>query len=294
MKTRITVNDTVRAGLIAALGYAIPFLTSCSRNTSLLDGLLNAGMVQVSSQNPYVGANLFLAQEMEKSGQLHSFIRVKGPPQGIELAGSRADVLEMRMFYPRSMEMYVAVPYFSGEPVTKEWIIRGPYTVSKGYYRQVTLLPREEQAAFEIWGSRQVLGHGSVVAAESRVIYPAFVPTATPTPRPIIKKRPAKTTAEASGTPAAAPIQSQQPMNFDQRALIESKDLAERSPNGDLVHVVQNPNETITSLANWYAGSSEQASTIAEKNNMPIDAKLNPGARVFVPAELVKNPKQMK
>jgi hypothetical protein len=291
---RITVRDTVRAGLMAALGCAIPFLTSCGRNTSLLDGLLNAGMVQVSPQNPYVGANLFLAQEMEKSGQLHNFIRMKGPPQGLELAGSRADVLEMRMFYPRKMEMYVAVPYFSGDPVMKEWIIRGPYTVNKSYYRQVTLLPRDESATFEMWGAKQVLGTGSVSAAESRVIYPAFVPTATPTPRPIKKKRPAASQQAPTGTPAPTSQQTDQPMNFDQRALIESKELAERSPNGDLVHTVQNPQETVTSIANWYAGSSEHAAAIAEKNNVPLDAKMHAGARIFVPAELVKNPKVMK
>jgi hypothetical protein len=143
---------------------------------------------------------------------------------------------------------------------------------------------------FEVFGRKEVIGQ-EAIALERKHIAPAFVPTPTPvpTPKPRIQRKPSTTTPIVAATPT-----SSAPLNFDQRALLEAKELAERAPNGDVIHTVKSPNETLTSISNWYSGSNNNTKKISEKNNMPEDAKLTPGTKVFVPAEIVTNPKTMK
>jgi hypothetical protein len=76
-------------------------------------------------------------------------------------------------------------------------------------------------------------------------------------------------------------------MNFHQKALLEARELAERNPNSDIIHNVKNPTETFNTLANWYAADPEKAKDIADKNGLPIDAKLTPGTRLFVPDGII-------
>jgi hypothetical protein len=244
-------------------------------------------MIPVSSENPYVGSNLFLAKEMERSGYLYNFFKANGAPQAIELTGSDESDLEARFFYAKHREMYLARPHVDEATATKEWIIRGPYAVDRPYFKQVGRLPADDRAVFEVWGRKEYFGQ-SAEAAVSHAIAPAFVPT--PTPKPTPRSRPKTKVITATPVPTQPPA----PINFDQKALLEAKELADRAPNGDLVHIVKEQTETLQSIATWYTGSGENAEKLAEKNGLSGDAQLRPGNRVLVPAELVKNPKTMK
>ncbi len=279
-------NKLLRAVVVAA---CVVTIIACSSGSPHFTPLLNQGLVPVSSDNPYVGSNIFLAREMETSSYLYNFMRQRGAPQAVELRGSSESSAEALLFYSGRREYYIAIPTLNKATKTREWNIRGPYAVGRENFRQVSLLPATDRAVFEIFGRKEVIGQ-EALALERRYIAPAFVPTPTPqpTPKPRPKKRPAN-----EAVSAATPTPST-PMNFDQRALIEAKELAERAPNGDIVHTVKSPTETLTSISNWYSGSAENAKRISEKNNMPEDAKLAPGTKVFVPAEVVTNPKTMK
>jgi hypothetical protein len=263
---------------------------ACSSNTPHITPLLNQGIIPVSTDNPYVGSNLFLGKEMETSTYLHNFLRQRGAPQAIELRGSSDTSAEARLYYAGRREYYIATPSLDKTTKIREWIIRGPYAVERENFKQVSLLPAADRAVFEIFGRKEVIGQ-EAIALERRYIAPAFVPTPTPVPtrRPQPKKKPSGEAGAAQATPTPSA-----PMNFDQRALLEAKEFAERAPNGDVIHTVKSPTETMTSISNWYSGSSNNTKKISEKNNMPEDAKLTPGTKVFVPAEIVTNPKTMK
>ena len=197
------------------------------------------------------------------------------------------------MFYSDRSEVYHANPIKDNQFNTSEWLIRGPYQLDRTYYKQVSELSSPPGAQFEIWGRRETIGGPQIVATE-RVIIPVFVPTPTPILTP--KRRALKPATPGSGPAIGGVIVAGQKgaLNFDQLALLESKEFVERSPNGDAIHLVKSTSETITSISNWYTGSSDNTKKIADKNNLPVDAKLNPGTKIFLQGELVINSKIMK
>lgn len=201
-------------GILAAL-----IVSSCApRNTSYAS-LANQGLIPVSIDSPFVGANLYLAKEMEDSLYLYNFLRSRGSPRAIEIVGDSEESAELSLFYPAKLEIYRATPQRDSLTKAKEWIIRGPYAIDRSQFRQMTSLGQETTGTFEIFGRREVLGaptHG----AEVRVIAPAFVPTPHPTPKP--RKRVVKKTTPSTEQAGPAIAIQGTPMNFDQQALIEA------------------------------------------------------------------------
>ncbi len=285
-----------RVASLATAAFVVG-LAACANRNPQFSALHDQGLIPVSRDNPYVGTNLYLASEMEQSSYLYNFFKENGVPQAIDIVGGSEDSAELKMFYNGKNQMYVATPIEKRDPASAEWVIRGPYNIDKNYYRQVSQLSTQTAASFELWGRRETVG-GVEAVAEQRVILPAFVPT--PKPKPRQKPASSQGNAVAKSPPSDGPAisgvytGSQPELTLDQQALMESKEHAERSPNGDLIHVVRSATETLGQIANWYAGSGEHAQKIAEKNNLPLDAKLEPGSRVFIQADLIVNPRAMK
>jgi hypothetical protein len=216
--TRLKPPLAALAAVVASLSY----LVACSpQYNATFTNIANQGVVPVSADNAYVGSNIFLAKEMEESVYLYNFMQRRGSPQAIEVVGSSEEKAELTLFYSDKNESYRATPQIDKRSKTKEWIVRGPYAIDRNYWRQITSLPNEG-GVFEVFGKKEVFG-GRAVAAETRVIAPAFVPTPHPTPRPVKKKvAPSKDT---TGAPAiSGPIGT--PSNLDQEALLEAR----RSP----------------------------------------------------------------
>lgn len=280
------------AGVASAVAVG---LMACSNRNPQFAALHDQGLIPVSRDNPYVGSNLYLATEMEQSAYLFNFFKENGVPQAIELLGSSENSAELRMLYSGKNQMFQAAPVRHSNPNTTEWVIRGPYNLDKSDYRQVSQLSAQPAAQFELWGRREIVG-GVEVIAEQRVILPAFVPTPKPKAKPAAKKQTEQAKAPSGDGPAISGVYSasQPELTLDQLALLESKEHAERSPNGDLIHIVHAATETLAQIANWYAGSGEHAKKIADKNSLPVDAKLEPGVRIFIQSELVINPRAMK
>lgn len=237
-----------------------------------------------------MGANLFLAKEMEQSVYLYNFMREKGAPQGIELKGSDDDDVEAHFYYNSVPEEYVAKPAPRKKSRVndsrREWIIIGPFAVERDNYNAVQSLERTSGGIFEIFGKREFLGTAPAKGPRE-TLKPVFIPTPTPPKRPA-RRRPA-VAAGGSITPTPSA-----PLNLDQQALREAQELAPRDSEGDVVHTVTSKTETLQSIAQWYTTQPSNAKEIASKNALPLDAKLNPGAKVIVPKSLVKNPKRMK
>ena len=280
----------VSGGLLSIAIFVTIVSIACSARQTTLTPLLNRGILPISEDNPYMGANLFLAKEMEQSVYLYNFMRDNGAPQGIELKGSSEDDVEAHFYYTSTPEEYVAKPAPRQKSRVKdtrrEWIIIGPFAVERDNYRSVDQLQKTSGGIFELFGKREFLGT-TPLPGPGETLKPVFIPTPVPTKRPVKRKPGASQPASATAIPTF-------PLNSDQQALREAKDLAPRDNQGDVVHTVTGKTETLQSIAQWYTSQGSNAKEISTKNALPLDAKLNPGAKIIVPKSLVTNPKQMK
>lgn len=276
-------------------------VAACS-HSGKFSSLVGQGVLALSPENPYFGANLFLSKEMERSEYLYNFCKASGSPAAIELDNSSGEI-EIRMFYPQKNAVFVARLSAKEGREGQQWIIRGPYGVDREYARTLRSLSASSnrEAIFDLWGKAQRCRNDyDEVEQKRELIVPVFVPTPTPrpTPRPIIRR------ATPSG-PTATP-EPTGPLNFDQQALLsrkdkdknkeatESKDTAEKNLLGDVVHTVTAGTQTLDSIAAWYTGSSDNGKVLAEKNGLASDAKLNLGQKIIIPGSMVKNTKTMR
>lgn len=112
--------------------------------------LLNQGALALSTTNPYLGANLFISRELERSRYLFNF-KSRGAPVAVEIIQPSIGATRLLMYYPNQREVYSADFI---EPTKREWIVRGPFEIERQDYR--TLLRLDASMAgepvFEIYG----------------------------------------------------------------------------------------------------------------------------------------------
>ncbi len=278
--------------MVGALASCATILVACSTTNSKFAPLLNQGVMPVSEDNAFTGANLFLAREMEQSVYLYNFMKERGAPQAIELKGDSEDNVEAHFYYTSGPEEYLAKPaprprFARNKDTSREWIIIGPFAVDRDRYRDIQRLERTNGGAFEIFGRREFLGPQSSPGTQI-ALRPVFVPTPIPPKRHVTKNKPSVDTS------ASSTLDSKGPLNFDQQALKEAKEMAPRDGQGDLIHTVTSKTETIQSIAQWYTSKSTTAAEVAKKNGLPEDAKLTPGSKILIPKNLITNLNRMK
>ncbi|MCB0319024.1 MAG: hypothetical protein KDD56_09730 [Bdellovibrionales bacterium] len=265
--------------------------------------LANQGMLPLSANNPYLGSNLFLADELSQSTYLFNFFRHRGAPTAIELIDrGTIDPVKMLLFYPRQKEVYTAdrqeFQAFADGPIQSEWVVRGPYPIDRRDYSALAGLESSFNAEpkFIIHGKPyQFRFYQEQVARQ--VIKPVAPPP--PPPQPVRK---ASKPAKKNVVKAQIPIESAglpkdpkefRPMNSDQLALYMSQGYAERDANGDLIHTVTKDSQTLTEIAKWYTGSAENAESIQKQNSLDSNNTPPLGTRVRIPKDLVKEFKQL-
>ena len=296
-KQRRPLTFRTLRGATIAMGTtaAVALMVACSPRQTTFSPLLNRGLMPVSEDNPFMGANLFLAHEMEQSVYLYNFMKDKGAPQAIELKGDDEEEVEAHFYYTSGPEEYIAKPvprkknFGRNKDGSREWIIIGPFAIDREHYRDVEQLEKTSGGAFEIFGRREYLGTSPARGSDA-TLRPVFIPTPVPTKAPVKHKKPS-TEASSQSSPK---VETTGPLNFDQQALKESLEMAPRDGQGDIVHTVIGKTETLQSIAQWYTGKGDNAKDIGSKNLLPPDAKLSPGAKVVIPKNLITNPKKMK
>jgi len=87
----------------------------------------------LSATNPYLGANLFLAEQMERERTLFDFFQARGAPAAIQVEELTQKATSVRLFYPEAQEEYRAV--LKG---TARWVVAGPFPIKRQDYRYVT------------------------------------------------------------------------------------------------------------------------------------------------------------
>ena len=266
-------------------------MLSCSASVPIPPGLANKGILPLSSSDPYFGSNTFLSTEMEQSTYLHNFIKTEGGPAAIELVQETFGETRLIMYYPRRDQTYVAVPQVKAEQ--RQWIVRGPYPIEREDFRRLKTVQAGIKAAppFMVWG-RLYRFTPEVEQKPAQTLTPILLPTPTPKPRVVRKVEPPSVKEEPSPSPdgKASPFT---PLNTDQQALMISEGYAERTPAGDIVHVVKAESETLELLAKWYTGAAKNAQQLKTTLKVELTAGLPVGTIVQVPIELVQRTKTL-
>jgi hypothetical protein len=277
---------SLRASLVALTVAA--FIGACASPKNNFPTLANTGVLPLSTNNPYVGANLYLSDELARSPYLRNFLKGRGAPTAIEVIQDSFNPTRVLMFYPSDREVYAAD--IVEQKDTHQWIIKGPYGIERRDYRSLAALDGSLHGdPVLIDGGRPVRFRRPGTPAPE-VLKPR-VPTPTPTPVPTKKpvKRPSiKTPTEQLPDPKAF-----KPLNTDQQALAMSQGFAERADNGDIIHTVGGDTETITTITAWYTGSTTQAKPIADLNGTNPTDPLPRGKRIRIPIAHLKNLKAM-
>jgi hypothetical protein len=296
-----------------SLAFATSPLTGCAPRIELApySNLINQGLLPVSTTNPYLGANIFLAGEAQRSGYLMNFLKSRGGPVAIELEGNQLGEAALIMYYPKDREVYRAElqPIQRGETVMAEWLVRGPYAIERRDYRELNrldgslvgepvFLVRGKPVKFgqqaggitrEVALNAGVSREGAGMQPNSDVIIPV-VPTPKPKKRSIITKPKEETKlAEAP----SAPLDPLQPLNSDQQALRLAQGLVERNDAGDGMHIVVSEKQTLAKLAEWYTGDAKNAEAIAKASGIEAGKEPSLASRVVIPQTLMKNDKRL-
>lgn len=265
--------------------------TACAGRIEEYPSLANQGILPLSTSNAYVGSNLFVGREAERSPYLYNFLKGRGGPTAIEIIEPRFGAARVLMFYPRDREIYAAD--IDEKEYSRQWIIRGPYAIGRKDYRRLASLDSamNGEPLFFIRGKLERFRQQVEPAPVEKVLEPVIptpVPTATPKPKAKKKSGP-KTVITKHGE---APTEFK-PLNSDQQAIQMSLGFAERTASGNVVHTVTSNSETLKTIAQWYTGSSENASELARANSLGASDPLALGTRITIPLTLVKNFKRM-
>lgn len=236
-----------------------------------------------------MGSNLFLTQEFERSSFLRSFLQARGAPHAIEIKNER----NMLLYYPKDREYFEASLVSSEQEY--EWITRGPFPMDRKIFLKVSHLAHEQ--IDPIFHSRGKTFR-FVEPKPTPLPTPPPIPTARPKPALPIKKKEIITEPEkkAELSPTIAPSKSTPSLkgfSFDQVAIEMSQGFAERNADNDVIHTVERDGLTVEEIAAWYTGSKENGEAVANANGILKDAPLISGARIRVPASLVKERKRM-
>ena len=267
----------------------------CSNTQDSYGSLRNQGVLPLSPDNAYLGSNLFLAQEFEKSTHLFNFLKGRGAPNAIELKESGFGKSQLKLFYPQQKEYYLAE--LTSSETNYQWIVRGPFRIERHLYRDLAGLfdqgVSEPQFTFN--------GRPFRFKPSPEEILLAAKLAATPMPRITSKPKlkSGKTTvttklADAALTPVPTLTPTPfKPLTYDQQAIAMAQGFAERAANGDVVHTVKAESETIEQIAQWYTGSAANANSILQSNGITTGTALTAGIRIQIPLAMVKQFKQM-
>ena len=243
-------------------------------HSSILSRIRNRGPVALSSENPYLAANLLLSKEMEQSTELKGFIEHRGVPSAMEVEHEFFDPLVMILYYPAERQLYTL------EETDKTWFIRGPSPLEGETLKKVLAV-----AAFQRPTGK--------LPDRSETVQPSPVPTtgievlasAAPLPNPGFQSpatRQAQSAPSATATLTDAEIVSQLAKGHE-------KQLAEVSPKGDIVHYVTYPDETLVAIARWYTLDAANEGRLARINRIKEGYPLSLGDTIIIPSYLIRN-----
>lgn len=274
---------------VLSILLTIILTTACSTGEPYY-GLMNKGFLPISGDNAFLGANIFLAHEMEQDENLLAFLRKHGSPSAIELSNGFFKSDTLYLYYGTENSVFIANP-FEDEREHRRWVLRGPYRMEWRDSRKVNASAQN----IDLGGLFYINGRYERLTREpdeTRIVQVIMPPPPPPVIKKIIVKRPIIQKVEPKKEEESAPPEPQfnefKNLNSDQRALLIAKGYAPRNENGDVIHIVRGDNENLRQISRWYCTSEAALPEIAKNNNLDEKSSLKAGSQVIVPFQLVK------
>lgn len=277
----------------------ICFLSSCSSslklNNSLIKRLRNRGPVALSSDNPFIAANLLISNEAQNSPELAGFINHRGAPLAIEIHTELFEPVNMDFFYPKEQEVY------SLEDYENTWIIRGPFPLDRDKMKEVLALTAgiKEDPKLSIAKAPVATNVESPYSKSEVLETKPKVEEVEPESSDIKKPAPESEKITAFQSPYTSNVARSAAVSASQEEETIAKlsqairETPELTPKGDAVHYVTYSGETLSMIARWYTNERANASKLARINKLNNPNKLDIGDTVIIPSYLLKNKKRL-
>jgi hypothetical protein len=252
--------------------------TSLKGHGTLFTRLKNRGPVALSSENPFLAANLLLTREMEVSPELKGFIEHRGMPAALEVKHETLGPLTMELHYPGERQTYHL------EEGDGTWLISNPSSMNPDTYKRVAAV-----AAFQNGFVQPPTPDSPAGVVEQRSALASVPSSSQGTGEGFVS--PAPSTAGQNSPPTSGPIAG----GHDDARIVSDliqgreRERAELTPRGDVVHYVTFPGETLVAIARWYTFDAANKGKIQRINGLKENQELSLGDTVVVPAYLLKN-----
>lgn len=302
------------------------FLTSCYYKITNYPSLVNQGILPVSKEQAYVGANLFLSREMEQSTFLYNFLKKRGAPDAIEIVRRSFNNDRFFLYYYDAKEVYIADPKILKNN-RREWIIKGPRIPNWRDLKNIrnVMDTSKKDTPFlidgkEMYFSSNVNGinRSNIIEndIDSKIVDVSKLPKVPPqrkivrkkyTPQKKVVKKVSTEVKKTQSVEAPSVDQSgnedflkdledlttYKPINLDKMAIAMSKGYARRDNMGNVVHTVKSYTETLQAISFWYTGNEINAVEIEKFNSLEDASNLKIGQNILIPFRMLKNVKQM-
>jgi hypothetical protein len=283
------IRQKFRLSFLCLLALLLCVGIGCKSRLVSYPSLADEGLLGLSSENPYLGGNLFVAAEAARSPIFFKFLETRGSPTAIRLSSNATSAPDFVMYYHRDQQSYaVTSQTFNGQ---REWIVRGPYPIHRRDYKTLRSLGRLLQGEPVLLIGGKMYRFTRPTEREAPIVVrpqlPLPVPTKKPKPKP---KQPAAEVAVVVAAPTANPLgfDPAGPLNSDQRAILKANGYADRNDAGDVVHTLV-AGESLADVAKWYTGSPEKAAEIAKENQLEGATPPAAGAKLRIPKAMVTN-----
>jgi len=208
---------------------------------------------------------------MERSPELKGFIETRGMPDALEAVKSWSKPTTLRFYYIDKKE------YYSAEESDNTWILHGPQKIPAGGVKLLlSIVEGGENTAPPVNEKSLALRLPSSGTQEYK---PNERPQAPP---PAIKS------LSSSGSTWDDPL-----LPTVLRYKDTTTQMAEISPNGDLVHHVSYPGESLMMITRWYTFDIRNVGRISRINDIKNPSHVDIGDTIIIPSYLVKNKKRL-
>lgn len=313
-------------GRIATLAVLVLAFGGCNAIGLMKNGvrnrLLNQGPVQVSEANPYLRGNQLISEEEKLSPVITGFLQHRGLPSAVEIRKEFLESAIMYFYYPQHNEL------FTFEEVGDTWLIDGPTPIPDQLNHTLAAFESSPQSSspsyisvidaddpnqaqpdpkptpdytFSMPDSQSPTHKIEDTAPDpflKRLEEQGSPPRQVPTPPPPSGGFRSVSQSHGSGTPPTQKAYDSgqsigstgtlTPQRLTELRSSVQDSPAEQTPNGDLVHYVTFPGETLRLITEWYTLDRANEGRIARINQVKDPNALNVGDVVVVPSYLVR------
>lgn len=300
-----TISPCSKSRLVCLLLLTL-LLTGCATYSTLtnphINRLKNRGPVLLSSDNPYVAANMLLQKLMEDSPEVKGFVEHRGSPSVLEVSEGLLSPPFVYFYYPDRTE------YYTLENDKDFWVIQGPMKLSDIQSQQLASLTQgiylpaaATPSAAPLPAEKKNTKEKKTSKTAEKSPGPEYVPLEA-TPREFSlkeskenKEKPADMESRPSPIGDLASGNEKKPAKDADEQIVrdilasEPSPKGEISPKGDLVHYVTQPDETLLLISRWYTYDSGNIGKIARVSGISAKQKLSPGDVIVIPSYMLRN-----